>query len=116
MLKENRVQVHQPTLHPNQDELIVGKVRHANATFWGRVRYRGDGTDTYYRITLLHDLSPPPVICDVSRCGGPEDSRSCERDVYRYTQLEGPRGVVDQRESMLRRVKVVQRGMREKRG
>ncbi|CAN0352782.1 unnamed protein product, partial [Ectocarpus sp. 8 AP-2014] len=27
MLKENRVQVHQPTLHPNQDELIVGKVR-----------------------------------------------------------------------------------------
>lgn len=26
MLKENRVQVHQPTLHPNQDELIVGKV------------------------------------------------------------------------------------------
>ena len=27
MLKENRLQVHQPTLHPNQDELIVGKVR-----------------------------------------------------------------------------------------
>uniref|UniRef100_A0A7S2V1B9 Uncharacterized protein n=1 Tax=Fibrocapsa japonica TaxID=94617 RepID=A0A7S2V1B9_9STRA len=27
MLKENRVQVHEPTLHPNQDELIVGKVR-----------------------------------------------------------------------------------------
>jgi len=27
MLKENRVQVHEPTIHPNQDELIVGKVR-----------------------------------------------------------------------------------------
>mmetsp|Transcript_20209 Transcript_20209/g.29866 ORF Transcript_20209/g.29866 Transcript_20209/m.29866 type:complete len:192 (+) Transcript_20209:135-710(+) len=27
MLKENRVQIHQPTLHPNQDELIVGSVR-----------------------------------------------------------------------------------------
>ncbi|CAM9746395.1 unnamed protein product [Phaeothamnion confervicola] len=27
MLKENRVQAHQPTIHPNQDELIVGKVR-----------------------------------------------------------------------------------------
>ena len=27
MLKENRVQVHQPTLHPNTDELIIGKIR-----------------------------------------------------------------------------------------
>lgn len=33
MLKENRVQVHQPTLHPNQDELIVGKVRSCRG--WG---------------------------------------------------------------------------------
>lgn len=35
MLKENRVQVHQPTLHPNQDELIVGKVRGTNYKFQG---------------------------------------------------------------------------------
>lgn len=39
MLKENRVQVHQPTLHPNQDELIVGKVRQPmcslSAAGWG---------------------------------------------------------------------------------
>ena len=27
MLKENRVQIHQPTLHPNQDELIIGNIR-----------------------------------------------------------------------------------------
>jgi len=27
MLKENRVQVHEPTLHPNQDELIVNNIR-----------------------------------------------------------------------------------------
>ena len=27
MLKENRVQVHQPTIHPNTDELIIGKIR-----------------------------------------------------------------------------------------
>ena len=27
MLKENRVQIHQPTLHPNQDELIIGSIR-----------------------------------------------------------------------------------------
>lgn len=27
MLKENRVQVHTPTLHPNQDELIMGQIR-----------------------------------------------------------------------------------------
>jgi len=27
MLKENRLQVHNPTLHPNQDELIIGKIR-----------------------------------------------------------------------------------------
>lgn len=27
MLKEGRVSQHQPTLHPNQDELIIGKVR-----------------------------------------------------------------------------------------
>ena len=27
MLKENRVQVHVPTLHPNTDELIIGKIK-----------------------------------------------------------------------------------------
>jgi len=27
MLKEGRVAVHNPTLHPNQDELIIGKIR-----------------------------------------------------------------------------------------
>jgi len=27
MLKESRVQVHQPTIHPNQDELIIGQIR-----------------------------------------------------------------------------------------
>jgi GTP-binding protein SAR1 len=27
MLKENRVQIHQPTLHPNQDELMIGNIR-----------------------------------------------------------------------------------------
>jgi len=27
MLKEGRVAIHTPTLHPNQDELIIGKVR-----------------------------------------------------------------------------------------
>jgi len=27
MLKENRVQVHQPTLHPNADELIIGNIK-----------------------------------------------------------------------------------------
>mmetsp|Transcript_40857 Transcript_40857/g.79952 ORF Transcript_40857/g.79952 Transcript_40857/m.79952 type:complete len:193 (-) Transcript_40857:264-842(-) len=27
MLKENRVQVHVPTLHPNMDELIIGKIK-----------------------------------------------------------------------------------------
>jgi len=27
MLKENRMQIHQPTLHPNTDELIIGKIR-----------------------------------------------------------------------------------------
>ncbi len=27
MLKENRVQVHQPTLHPNTDELIIGNIK-----------------------------------------------------------------------------------------
>lgn len=27
MLKENRVQIHQPTFHPNQDELIIGNIR-----------------------------------------------------------------------------------------
>jgi len=27
MLKENRVQIHEPTLHPNQDELIIGSIR-----------------------------------------------------------------------------------------
>lgn len=27
MLKENRVQIHQPTFHPNQDELLIGNVR-----------------------------------------------------------------------------------------
>jgi GTP-binding protein SAR1 len=27
MLKENRVQTHQPTLHPNTDELIIGQIR-----------------------------------------------------------------------------------------
>jgi len=27
MLKEGRVAIHNPTLHPNQDELIIGKIR-----------------------------------------------------------------------------------------
>lgn len=27
MLKENRMQIHEPTLHPNTDELIIGKIR-----------------------------------------------------------------------------------------
>ena len=27
MLKESRVQVHSPTIHPNQDELIIGNIR-----------------------------------------------------------------------------------------
>jgi len=27
MLKENRVQVHVPTIHPNMDELIIGKIK-----------------------------------------------------------------------------------------
>nr|QXF29030.1 Sar1 [Vischeria sp. CAUP Q 202] len=27
MLKENRVQVHEPTIHPNTDELVIGKIR-----------------------------------------------------------------------------------------
>mmetsp|Transcript_22133 Transcript_22133/g.28869 ORF Transcript_22133/g.28869 Transcript_22133/m.28869 type:complete len:81 (+) Transcript_22133:51-293(+) len=27
MLRENRLQVHEPTLHPNQDELIMGQIR-----------------------------------------------------------------------------------------
>jgi len=27
MLKESRVQVHEPTIHPNQDELIIGQIR-----------------------------------------------------------------------------------------
>ena len=27
MLKENRVQVHVPTLHPNTDQLIIGKIK-----------------------------------------------------------------------------------------
>lgn len=27
MLKEGRVSIQSPTLHPNQDELIIGKVR-----------------------------------------------------------------------------------------
>eukprot|EP01031_Cornospumella_fuschlensis_P050546 gene50546-61832_t len=27
MLKEGRVAIHNPTIHPNQDELIIGKIR-----------------------------------------------------------------------------------------
>ena len=49
MLKENRVQVHQPTLHPNQDELIVGKVRP-----------RGGCFNRCSDINTLPFLPPPP--------------------------------------------------------
>lgn len=44
MLKENRVQVHVPTLHPNTDELIIGECRPRPAR-GGRARGRTEAVD-----------------------------------------------------------------------
>lgn len=50
MLRENRLQVHQPTLHPNQDELIMGQIRFKTFDLGGHKGARKLWEDYYSNI------------------------------------------------------------------
>jgi len=50
MLRENRLQVHEPTLHPNQDELIMGQIRFKTFDLGGHEGARKLWQDYYSNI------------------------------------------------------------------